>query len=100
MARSIAVRRPGERESVVTERGDYPDFFADGFSLTAGPFGTVLTLTQTQPTGEPGNHQDPTEIVGRVRLTPPLAKAIADAFTQIAAQAAAMNSQQPGAQKH
>jgi hypothetical protein len=85
---------------VVANRGDYPDFFADGFSLTAGPFGAVLTLTQTQPTGEPGNHLDPSDIVGRVRLTPPLAKAIADAFSQLAAQAAALNAQQPGTQKH
>lgn len=86
---------------MVANSGDYPDFFADGFSLTAGPFGATLTLTQTQPTGEPGHHEEPTEIVGRVRITPPLAKAIADAFNQLVAQAATMNAQQqPGAQKH
>lgn len=76
----------------MTDTGEYPDIFADGFSLTAGPFGATLTLTRTQPTGEPGHHQDPTEIVGRVRLAPPMAKAIADAFQQLAAQAARMSS--------
>ncbi len=62
---------------------DYPDIYADGFSLTAGPFGVTLTLTRTQPTTEPGPHQDAGEIVGRVRLSPALAKAIADGFGQV-----------------
>jgi hypothetical protein len=82
----------------VADDGDYPDFFADGFSLTAGPFGATLTLSKTLPTGEPGPHQDPTAIVGRVRLAPPMAKAIADAFQQLAAAAAAQPV--PGSQKH
>lgn len=64
---------------------DYPDIYADGFSLTAGPFGITLTLTRTEPTLEPGPHQDAGEIVGRVRLSPNLAKAIIDAFAQVSA---------------
>ncbi len=73
---------------------DYADVYADGFSITAGPFGVTLTLTRSQPTGEPGPHEDPTEIVGRVRLSTNLARAIADAFQQMAAAAATQGAQQ------
>jgi hypothetical protein len=82
---------PGEGDHVT----DYPDLYADGFSITAGPFGVTLTLTRTVPTGEPGAHEEPIEIVGRVRLSPALAKAVADAFQQVAA-AAAQAGQQTG----
>jgi hypothetical protein len=57
---------------------DYPDIYADGFSVTAGRFGITLTLLRTDPTGEPGAHDDPSQVVGRIRLSPNLAKAIAD----------------------
>ena len=46
---------------------DYPDIYADGFSVTAGRFGVTLTLTRSEPTGESGTHEDPREVVGRVR---------------------------------
>ena len=67
---------------------DHPDIYADGFSLTAGPFGVTLTLTRTEPSLEPGPHQEVGAIVGRVRLSPTLAKAIVDAFGQIATASA------------
>lgn len=67
---------------------DYPDIYADGFSLTAGPFGVTLTLTRTEPTLEPGPHQEVGEIVARVRLSQGLAKAIVDGFGQIATASA------------
>lgn len=73
---------------------DYADVYADGFSITAGPFGVTLTLTRSQPTGEPGPHEDPTEIVGRVRLSTNLANAIADAFQHVAVAAATQGTQQ------
>ena len=59
---------------------DYPDIYADGFSVTAGRFGVTLTLLRSEPTGEPGAHDDPREIVGRVRLSPNLAQAIGEAL--------------------
>lgn len=59
---------------------DYPDIYADGFSVTAGRFGVTLTLLRSEPTGEPGAHDDPREVVGRVRLSPNLAQAIAEAL--------------------
>lgn len=67
---------------------DYPDIYADGFSLTAGPFGVTLTLTRTEPTTEPGPHQETGEIVGRVRLSPALARAIVEGFGQVATASA------------
>jgi hypothetical protein len=67
---------------------DYPDIYADGFSLTAGPFGATLTLVRTQPTGDPGPHEDPVEIVARVRMSPNLAKAVGEALNQMAVAAA------------
>ncbi len=66
---------------------DYPDIYADGFSVTAGPFGVTLTLVRSQPTGEPGPHQEPSEIVARIRLSPALARKIADVFAQVATAA-------------
>ncbi len=72
---------------------DYPDIYADGFSLTAGPFGVTLTLTRTEPTLEPGAHQDAGQIVGRVRISQPLARAIVEGFAQVAAAAAGAQMQ-------
>jgi hypothetical protein len=57
---------------------DYPDIYADGFSLTTGRFGVTLTLLRSDPSGEPGVHDDARHIVGRIRLSPNLAKAIAE----------------------
>ena len=62
---------------------DYPDIYADGFSVTAGDYGVTITLRRSQPSGEPGPHQDPSDIVARVRLAPNTAMAIADATMQI-----------------
>lgn len=78
---------------------DYPDIYADGFSVTVTPVSAILTLTRVQPSGEPGKHQDPHEIVGRVRVPPAMAQAIASAFTQMAAQVAALKATEASA-KH
>ena len=57
---------------------DYPDIYADGFSVTAGRFGVTLTLLRSDPSGEPGVHDDARVVVGRVRMSPNLAQAVAD----------------------
>jgi hypothetical protein len=67
---------------------DFPDIYADGFSLTCGPNGCTLTLAVSQPTGEPGPHQDPTEVVARIRFGPVIVRALTDALNQSAAAAA------------
>jgi hypothetical protein len=67
---------------------DHPDVYADGFSITAGPFGVTLTLTKTEPTGEPGPHEEPSVIVARVRCSQALGAAMADALAQMLAAAA------------
>ena len=67
---------------------DYPDFFADGFSLTVGPFGVVITFQLTQPTLEPGPHVDPGVVIARARMTPALAKALAQGLNDAVAQQA------------
>jgi hypothetical protein len=64
---------------------DVPDIFADGFSVTVGPGGCTLTLRRTEPSGEPGTHQDPGEIVGRVRMSPFIMQALAQALAQAVA---------------
>jgi hypothetical protein len=80
---------------------DYPDIYADGFSLTVGPFGITLTLTRTEPTLEAGPHQDAALIVGRVRLSQALARAITDGFAQlVAASAQAQQIQTVSDKKH
>lgn len=62
---------------------DYPDLYADGFSLTAGPFGVTVTLHRSDPTGESGPHQDPNVVVGRIRFSRELAKVLADQLEQM-----------------
>ena len=62
---------------------DYPDLYADGFSLTAGPFGVTVTLNRSDPTGEAGPHQDPNVVVGRIRFSRELAKVLADQLDQM-----------------
>lgn len=61
---------------------DVPDLYADGFSLTAGPFGVTLTLSRSEPTGEAGQHQDPNTVVGRIRFSRELARVLADQVSQ------------------
>lgn len=72
---------------------DHPDIYADGFSVTAGPFGVTLTLRRSEPTGKPGQHEDPSVIVARIRLAHNTAKAIAAAMIQIV-EAASKQPQQ------
>ena len=64
---------------------DHSDVYADGFSVTAGPFGVTLTLTRSEPTGEAGHHQDPNAVVGRVRFSRELASVLADQLNQMLA---------------
>jgi hypothetical protein len=64
---------------------DHPDLYADGFSLTAGPFGVTLTLTRSEPSGEAGHHPDPSSVVGRVRISRELASVLADQLGQMLA---------------
>ena len=65
---------------------DVPDFFADGFAITVGPFGITISFQLTQPSLEPGPHSDPGQIVARARLTPALAKALGQGLTDSVAQ--------------
>jgi hypothetical protein len=62
---------------------DYPDVYADGFSITANPYGVTITLTRSDPTGKPGVHEEPLSTVARVRLSPGMAGALAGALTQV-----------------
>ncbi|MEO5918986.1 MAG: hypothetical protein ABIQ17_05440 [Candidatus Limnocylindrales bacterium] len=77
---------------------DYPDLYADGFSLTAGPFGVTLTLQRSDPTGEAGPHQDPNVVVGRIRISRELSKVLADQLQQMLVASA--QSQASASVKH
>ncbi|MDP9251195.1 MAG: hypothetical protein M3O78_07480 [Chloroflexota bacterium] len=61
---------------------EYPDVFADGFSISANPLGVTVTLTRSDPTGEPGMHEEPKSIVARVRLSPGMAAGLGSALSQ------------------
>lgn len=78
---------------------DYPDVFADGFSIAANPLGVTLTLTRSDPTGEPGVHEEPNSIVARVRLSPGMAAQLGGALTQ-ASTATVQVSAQAETTKH
>jgi len=53
---------------------EYPDVYADGFSISAGQFGVTLTLSVSDPTGEPGPHEEPSHPVARIRMSMALAE--------------------------
>jgi hypothetical protein len=74
---------------------EYPDFFADGFSLTVGPFGVVITFQLSQPTLEPGPHVDEGIVIGRARMTPALAKALAQGLNDAVSQQATVQAPEP-----
>ena len=75
---------------------DIPDFFADGFSITIGPYGVTVTFQLTQPTLEPGPHVDPGAIVARARMTPALAIALSQALGDVAAQQSNIQQSETG----
>lgn len=64
---------------------DHPDIYADGFSITAGPFGVTVTLALSQPTGEPGPHEDPSAVIARLRFSRELAQKLAEGLAQMLA---------------
>lgn len=52
----------------------FPDIYADGIQVGAGPYGITLTLYRSDPdAAQPGS---PGAIVGRVRLSSELATAL------------------------
>jgi hypothetical protein len=65
---------------------DYPDFYADGVAVTVGPFGVTVTFQLSQPSTEPGPHVDEGEIVARARMSPALARALAQGLNEAVAQ--------------
>ena len=67
---------------------DHPDIYTDGFAISVGPFGVTITLQLSQPSLEPGPHVDAGEIVARVRMSPALAKALAQGLNDAVAQQA------------
>jgi hypothetical protein len=76
---------------------DHPDIYADGFNITMSTFGVTITLIRSEPGGEAGPHEQPTVIVGRIRLSPQLAMALSEQLTQAMAGSAPVVV--PGAQK-
>lgn len=67
---------------------EFPDVYADGFSLTAGQYGVTLTFTHVLPTGEPRPHEEPTEPVVRLRMGRELAKTLQESLSQFLAATA------------
>jgi hypothetical protein len=78
---------------------DYPDVFADGFSISANPLAVTLTLTRSEPTGKPGVHAEPRSIVVRVRLSPGMAAGLGSALSQ-ASTARVQSPEQAETTKH
>jgi hypothetical protein len=59
----------------------FPELYADSVQVTRGPFGVTLTLLLLEPP-QPGPKKAPrARVVGRVRVSPELAKAIGTALT-------------------
>jgi hypothetical protein len=80
----------------VRDRGDYPDIYVDGFQISGNPAACTLTLLRTQPTSAPGPHEDPSLVVGRVRMSTLVAQELTQALNQTLAGIATM---QPAAKE-
>jgi hypothetical protein len=65
---------------------DHPDIYVDGVAVGAGPFGMTITLLRSEPSVEPGAQESPNVIVGRVRMSHVLAKALAQNVNDALAQ--------------
>jgi hypothetical protein len=60
---------------------DFPDIFADGMQIAAGPFSISVSLLLSDPTGETGTQVTvPSHIVARIRLSRDLARVMSDAL--------------------
>ena len=66
---------------------DYPDIYADGFAISAGAFGVTLTLQRSDPSGDPGAREEPSVVVGRVRMSAALALVVGEQLIQLATAA-------------
>jgi hypothetical protein len=82
----LTIAVAGAQEEVDT-MADFPDVYAETLSITAGPFGCILTFSHILPTGDPGPHADPNEMVARVRLSPAVAKALIEGLQAMMAAA-------------
>jgi|BarGraNGADG00212_1021973.scaffolds.fasta_scaffold282271_1 hypothetical protein len=61
---------------------EFPDVYGEVFSITAGPAGCIITIAHILPTGETVPHEDPTEIVARIRVSLPVAKMLLEGLQQ------------------
>lgn len=70
------------------DNGQFPDAYADSVNVAGGPFGMALTFLLS----DPGAQGDPAgaRTVVRVRLSPELARALAETLAQ------AVRRQEPG----
>lgn len=64
---------------------DFPEIFADGVQVGAGPYGVSLTFFLS----DPGDRGSPGPIVGRVRLSKDLAVALRETIEMAISQAPA-----------
>jgi hypothetical protein len=55
---------------------EFPDIFADGVTVSTGPYGVALTFYLSDPLGGPGG--SPGRTVGRVRVSLRLAEDLSD----------------------
>lgn len=56
-------------------RPDFPDFFGDSINVAGGTYGVALTFFASDPLGK--DDAIPGEIVGRARISPEMAAALA-----------------------
>jgi len=71
---------------------DYPDVYADGFTISISPVGITFTFTRSEP-AIPGVNETATQVpVSRVRCSRPFAEGIRDLLVQ------ALAAQQEGSQ--
>lgn len=67
---------------------DFPDVYADGVTVAAGAYSVTLSFLLSDPfEGKPPAGVVPGRIVGRVRMSPELAKALMESIRSSVARA-------------
>jgi hypothetical protein len=79
---------------------DYPDIYVDGMAISLGTFGITVTLQLSDPSNEPGAYSGVSNVVGRIRMTPALARVMGQALIDAANQPPPASPQSGTTTKH
>lgn len=72
-------------------RPDFPDFFGDSINVASGTYGVTLTFFASDPLRPDGDGM-PGTVVGRARISPEMATALAKLLTEAVEKTAGVST--------